>query len=796
VANPLPPNSVFICYRRADSEEMVDRIYDTLTARFGEAAIFRDIDNIPAGVDFPTYIQDCLRGCPVILVFIGKEWASCTDARGRRRIEDPDDHVRIEVETALSVPGARVIPIFVRRAEVPNEDELPISLRSLRRRNGITVRSSGPDYKHDITNLAKILEDAVASVLAPRQAATEEQRVFPERRVEEEAGNAAQVHPPAPRAPARPSVEPPTVPNSIDVAEEQARHATPFHSATPRASTRPSTEPPTVPNSIEAAEEQVRSAATSLPPESRISTPPSTEPPIAPDSHDTAEAQALHAAPASSISTSPPTEPPTAPGPTDVAEELNLPESPSILAQDHGVRSVIHEARKELADEAGLPLRLLLNFPRVIVAGYSSIIGVRLENHGALPLKDVTVALESNGLSSGPGRSYHRIAPGLSTQDLLEIEATRGGNFVLRCQVKFVQEERVYYARGVTQLTINVVPGDRDVNVNISNIQVVRSGRGANTGEDSEFTPENILNVVPPGAIRTLNDLLNYTLPEAYAAVSLEMDYEVSQVAISRSGKSVSTGRTIPPQFVGCAETGTKLKLEPAGAVPGAIRGIHLVARPEFKLGRSRQESDFLTWFWPRTPENEELTRRLSRVHVVGNVERGRVLLHDAGSTNESTFEGLPLHLEENNELKRRGTLFLGHEYAVDIAPFDTTLPGGLRIENERVWNGPAARAPGVSGCVRFIPTNSEVALYDALWLFTDANFGSSRLNPLVLGLPKIGEVEGRFHYYRGNFWIEAFQGSMIRIGAVALAPNEIAPITSAQELIIAGTAFRVTIEA
>ena len=220
------------------------------------------------------------------------------------------------------------------------------------------------------------------------------------------------------------------------------------------------------------------------------------------------------------------------------------------------------------------------------------------------------------------------------------------------------------------------------------------------------------------------------------------------------------------------------------------------MARPEFKLGRSRQDADFLTWFWPRTPENEDFTRRLSRVHVMGNIKNGKILLHDSGSTNESTFEGLPLHFEQNNEIKRRGTLFLGHEYAVDITPFETTLPGGLQIRNERAWNGPPAKSLGVSGSVRFIPSNSEVALYDALWLFTDANFGSSRLNALVLGLSNIGEVEGRFHYHRGNFWIEAYQGSMIRIGAVALRPNEIVPLTHAHEVVIGGTAFRVTIEA
>jgi hypothetical protein len=59
---PLPTNSVFICYRRVDSEEMVDRIYDTLAEKWGESAIFRDVDTIPPGVRFPTSLHRCARG--------------------------------------------------------------------------------------------------------------------------------------------------------------------------------------------------------------------------------------------------------------------------------------------------------------------------------------------------------------------------------------------------------------------------------------------------------------------------------------------------------------------------------------------------------------------------------------------------------------------------------------------------------------------------------------------------------------------------------------------------------------
>ncbi len=167
----LPQNSIFICYRRSDSEEMVDRIYETLSTEFGPESIFRDIDNIPAGVDFPSYIEDSLRGCPVVLVFIGREWTSCVDERGTTRLQDPEDHVRIEVETALALRDTRVIPVLVRRASIPAEKELPETLRVLRRRNGVTVRGSGPDYRQDVTHLAATLRRAVNEVLEKRRRA-------------------------------------------------------------------------------------------------------------------------------------------------------------------------------------------------------------------------------------------------------------------------------------------------------------------------------------------------------------------------------------------------------------------------------------------------------------------------------------------------------------------------------------------------------------------------------------------------------------------------------------------------
>jgi len=472
------------------------------------------------------------------------------------------------------------------------------------------------------------------------------------------------------------------------------------------------------------------------------------------------------------------------------------PQAPPAAHAENEVASVIRESRKESAEDTDLPLRLSLQFNKAIVAGYSSTIAIRIENRSAAALENLDVTLESNALASGPCKAYTQVPPSYVTRDMLEIEAVKGGNFVLRCRVRFSQGGSLYNLRGTTQFTVNVVPGDQSLNINISDIQVARGARAAGAAPGGELAPVNISNLVPPGAIRTLNDLLNYSLPEDFSAIPLELDYEVSQAAVRRVDASGGKGRSIPKQFLGTVQTGTKLTLDPVETGSAALRGIRLVARSEFKLGRSRDEADFLTWFWPRSPDHDAMSRRLSRVHVIGKLEGGRILIRDAGSTNESTFEGHPLKSEQNDQIDQRGTLLLGHEYALDVTPCPSALPEGIHIDNIRLWSGPAGHEPVIRGCVRFIPTNSEIALYDALWLFTDANFGTSRLNPLVLELPGVAEVEGRFLYYRGNFWIEAFDGANIRIGAVPVRPREIVPITDAQPLVIGKTEFRVKIEA
>jgi hypothetical protein len=151
---------LFISYRREDSQDVTGRIYDRLVEYFSAANVFKDIDNIPLGLDFRTVLDKALGDSAAILVVIGPNWTSCTDAEGRKRLDSPTDFVRLEVQTALKL-GRPMIPVLVSGARMPTPDELPADLDGLPYRNGLAVRPD-PDFHQDMERLATALEPWVS----------------------------------------------------------------------------------------------------------------------------------------------------------------------------------------------------------------------------------------------------------------------------------------------------------------------------------------------------------------------------------------------------------------------------------------------------------------------------------------------------------------------------------------------------------------------------------------------------------------------------------------------------------
>jgi len=137
---------IFISYRRADSADILGRIYENLLQTFNEDDIFRDIDDIHLGADFPETLRQAIEDCEVMLVLIGPVWATIANSGGQKRLFDDDDWVRQEVEMGLRLPSKTVIPVLVKGAYMPSSGELPTSLQDLPRQNGIPVRND-PDLK-------------------------------------------------------------------------------------------------------------------------------------------------------------------------------------------------------------------------------------------------------------------------------------------------------------------------------------------------------------------------------------------------------------------------------------------------------------------------------------------------------------------------------------------------------------------------------------------------------------------------------------------------------------------------
>jgi hypothetical protein len=150
-------SKIFISYRRMDSADITGRIFDHLRLHFAREDLFKDVDSIPLGVDFRKSISDAVQSCDVVLAVIGRNWLYSKDKQENLRLSNPDDFVRIELEASLErdIP---VIPVLVSGADMPEMEELPISLQPLVYRNAILLRSD-PDFSVDIQRLIKSLTE-------------------------------------------------------------------------------------------------------------------------------------------------------------------------------------------------------------------------------------------------------------------------------------------------------------------------------------------------------------------------------------------------------------------------------------------------------------------------------------------------------------------------------------------------------------------------------------------------------------------------------------------------------------
>jgi formylglycine-generating enzyme required for sulfatase activity len=146
-------SKVFISYRRGDSQYQAQRIYDALIRVLPKDQVFMDIGTIGPGIDFVDMLERWVNECDLLLALIGAGWVDAIDPRtGKRRLDDENDFVRIEVREALK-RGIPVVPVILDGARMPEASELPDDLKRLIRRQAEFV-----EFRTFDTDVARLID--------------------------------------------------------------------------------------------------------------------------------------------------------------------------------------------------------------------------------------------------------------------------------------------------------------------------------------------------------------------------------------------------------------------------------------------------------------------------------------------------------------------------------------------------------------------------------------------------------------------------------------------------------------
>jgi TIR domain len=151
---------IFISYRRADSAHATDRIHERLATHFGSESVFIDVVDIYKGVDYREHLNQVLSQCDMLLAVIGDRWL---DSRfkngvreGQRRLDDPDDSVRIEIQTAMA-RALPVIPVLLDDMTMPSAQQVPTEILDLVYRNATRI-DAGREFANQVDQLISDVE--------------------------------------------------------------------------------------------------------------------------------------------------------------------------------------------------------------------------------------------------------------------------------------------------------------------------------------------------------------------------------------------------------------------------------------------------------------------------------------------------------------------------------------------------------------------------------------------------------------------------------------------------------------
>ena len=158
--------TLFISYRRDDSQGFAGRLEDDLSERFGDAQVFRDRE-IPPGTDFAAHLEQHLAEAEVVLVVVGPHWLAACDDMGNRRLDSPQDWVRREIMLALAT-DVPVVPVLVGGATMPAASDLPSVLAPLAGRQAFVL--SDHRWPQELDDLADQMARRSPALAAARNA--------------------------------------------------------------------------------------------------------------------------------------------------------------------------------------------------------------------------------------------------------------------------------------------------------------------------------------------------------------------------------------------------------------------------------------------------------------------------------------------------------------------------------------------------------------------------------------------------------------------------------------------------
>lgn len=167
---------IFISYRRVEGEYAAGALGRELRRHFGEEQVFRDKEDIGGGQAWRRQVLlEIDRGC-AMLVLIGQDWAHIKDAQGRRRLDNPEDPIRLEIADGIK-DGAAVIPVLLENSHMPDAEELPLELQPMAEFNALKLRDG--DWDYDLKSIFKTLERAGFKPVGASAEVVQERRVTP-----------------------------------------------------------------------------------------------------------------------------------------------------------------------------------------------------------------------------------------------------------------------------------------------------------------------------------------------------------------------------------------------------------------------------------------------------------------------------------------------------------------------------------------------------------------------------------------------------------------------------------------